>query len=372
MLKVLATQGFNAIQGLGGVVRFSTGKQEILHESYVYAPAVKRQPGDAEKSKYNLAARMLDFPNQESLTPQAWVPQRLGTYLTWNWKLQDAFWNSESLVNDIAGDEVFKDVIKSIETDANGPRINVDREFVKYLGERVTVISDYREPIDTKSERVLFAVQVTDPAAVMATVNKAMKSDPNAKRITVDGETIWELTQEETFAVEVIQIDGADFNSGEEAEEEEEHKFRPNAAVTVAHGHLLIATHVDYLVDVLKAPAESQQLSNAADFRRMSEMLTELGAKSDAFRLFTRTDHAYRVTYELVRENKMPESESLLGKALNEMLAPDDEETLREQQLDGSKLPPFEQIQKYLGPTGLYVRTMDDGWSIKGCLLNRP
>jgi hypothetical protein len=374
MLKVLATQGFNAIQGLGGQIALATGTHEIQHQSFIYAPAVKREAGDTSTEKYKLAARMLEFPNTATLLPQAWVPKRLGTYATFNWALQKAFWHSETLVNEIAGDDVFKDVIKSIETDPNGPRINVDREFVRFLGDRATVIGDYHEPIDTKSERVLFAIEVKDPQSIMATVKKAMESDPTAKKIVVDEHTIWEMTQEETFAVEEeIKIDGVDLGGDQEVqeEEEEEKKFRPNAAVTVAHGHLLISTHVDYLVELLKLPADKQGLGTTADFQRVTQELQNLGAKEDSCRLFSRTDHSYRVTYEMLRQNKMPESESLLGKALNEMLAPEEEDTLRENQLDGTKLPEFEKIQKYLGPAGLFLRSEDEGWAIIGCLLTK-
>jgi hypothetical protein len=292
--------------------------------------------------------------------------------------MQRAFWLSESLVNAISGgtdDELFKEVIKAIETDPNGPRINVDREFVRFLGERATLISDYREPLDTKSERLLLAIEVTDPQSVMATVDKAMKSDPDAKKIVVDGHTIWEMTQEEELIIEEIKIDGAEFDAEkevQEADEEEEKRFRPNAAVTVAHGHLLISTHVDYLVDILKTPADGNRLSDAGDYQRVLAAITKLGAKSDSCRVFARTDHAYRVTYEMIRQNKMPESESLLAKLLNEIFAPDEEDTLRDPQLDGKNLPEFEKVMPYLGPAGMYFRTEDQGWSITGCLLNKP
>src|SRR5439155_6150284 len=53
LLKILQAQGFTAVQGLGGHVFFAShggaaaaGEQpEILHRTYVYAPAVKRPAG---------------------------------------------------------------------------------------------------------------------------------------------------------------------------------------------------------------------------------------------------------------------------------------------------------------------------------------
>lgn len=376
LLRVLTNQGFDCVRGLGGQVAFSTGSHEIHYQTFIYAPAVVGPDGQKLASKYRLAARMLDFPAGNDLVPQSWIPTRLATYLTFNWKIQEAFWYAESLVNEVAGADVFREVLNDIEKDPNGPQVNVDKEFVKFLGRRVTVLSDYREPINTKSERVLLAVEVSDPQSVMATVNKTMRSDRNAKEITIKGHTIWEMTQEEEFAVEEIKIDGVDLGGGlgdEDGQEANEDKvFRPNAAVTVAHGHFIIATHVDYIVDLLEDLNDGSRLSDTADYKRVGDALTALGSDQDSFRCFARTDQAYRVTYEMVRQGKMPEAETLLAKLLNALFAPDEEESLRPQQIDGARLPEFSQVQHYLGPAGLFIRSEDDGWYVHGCVLNKP
>ncbi len=376
MLRVLQAQGFTAIQGVGGRVSFKTESHDIRHHTLVYAPAVKRETGDLAVTKYDDAARMLEFPNHAELAPKDWVPRGLATHLTFNWKMKDAFWYAESLVNEIAGDAVFKDVIENIQFDPHGPQINVKKEFTDHLSERATLLSDYRLPITPKSERLLVAIEVNNPATVMQTVNKAMENDPAAKKREHNGHVIWELLNEEAEVAEV-QIEGFDggfgFDTAPVAPVEEEKPFIPNAAVTVANGHLLIATHVDYIVSLLEPPAPADPLTKAEDFKAVSESLVGLGSASDSFRLFTRTDEAYRVTYELLRQGKMPESESILGKVLNAMFTSEDaeEDEVREQQLDGSKLPEFQVVRRYLGPTGFYIRTVDDGWAISGCLLTK-
>jgi hypothetical protein len=85
--------------------------------------------------------------------------------------------------------------------------------------------------------------------------------------------------------------------------------------------------------------------------------------------MFSRTDHAYRPTYELIRQGKMPEAETVLGRLLNAMLGPDEEGVLRHQQIDGTKMPPYEKVAHYFGPAGMFVRSLDDGWISGGCLL---
>lgn len=377
MLRVLQNQGFKAIRGLGGRIAFKTEEHDVCHHTLIYAPAVKRGAGDLARSKYDLAARMLDFPNTNNLLPKAWIPRGLATHLTFNWKMQDAFWHAETLVNEIAGDDVFDDVIANIEHDPHGPRIKVKEEFTDHLGERATLISDYQLPITPKSERLLLAIEVANPKLVMKTVNKAMENDPAAKKRVIAGQIIWELKNEAAEAEE-LQIEGFDGGFGFDdpmavSPEDEEKPFIPNSAVTVAHGHLLIATHVDYIVQLLKTPPAAETLAQAADYVAMTEALTDLGAGTDSFRAFTRTDEAYRVTYQLMKEGRMPESESMLGKLLNRMMASDedDEEELREQEIDGSKMPDFQVVRRYLGPNGFYVRTVDDGWVISGCMLTK-
>ncbi len=375
LLRVLQNQGFTAVQGIGGQVSFKTEAHDIRHHTLVFAPAIKRKPGDLAVTKYDLAARMLDFPNKADVTPMAWIPRGVATHLTFNWKMKDAFWYAESLVNEFAGDEVFKDVIENIQFDPHGPQIDIKKELTNHLGERATILSDYRLPITPKSERMMVAIEVTNPETVMHTVNKAMENDPAAKKREHNGHVIWELLNEEAEVAE-IQIEGFDGGFGFDApveQVEEDKPFIPNSAVTVANGHLLIATHVDYIVDVLNPPSVADSLGEAEDFKAIAESLAALGSDQDSFRVFARTDDAYRTTYELLRQGKMPESESMLGKILNAMFTSEDaeEDELREQQLDGSKLPEFQIVRRYLGPAGFFVRTVDEGWTMSGCLLTK-
>ena len=53
------------------------------------------------------------------------------------------------------------------------------------------------------------------------------------------------------------------------------------------------------------------------------------------------------------------------------MLGSGEKGEIRKQEIDGSKLPEFKQVQKYLGPAGSYVHSEDDGWFIVGVLLKK-
>jgi hypothetical protein len=114
-----------------------------------------------------------------------------------------------------------------------------------------------------------------------------------------------------------------------------------------------------------------EQLAAAADYQRVVEEMSALGAESMAARLFSRSDEAFRINYELLRTNQMPKSQSIVGKILNEMLGDGKPGSVRKARLDGSKLPPYEAVRRYLGPAGTFVVTEKDGWFVTGFMLSK-
>jgi hypothetical protein len=376
MLQVLANQGFDAVQGIGGHIGFSTADLEILHQTLVYAPAVESQAGqqlasDSKPNKYRLAANILEFPNRAPQPHGDWLPATLSSYLTFSWNIRGAFDHIGSLVDEFAGDEVFDEVIKSIELDPTGPQIDIRKELINHLSDRVTIVSDYRTPITPKSERLLLAIELANPVAVANTVDKAMESDPGARKREHNGHDIWEILNEAAPEVQAVQIEGFGFFDEPALVEEPEKQLIPNSAVTVAFGQLLVATHVDYITEILDATAAGERLDTAPDYIAVDKALVRLGLTLDSFHYFTRTDEAYRPTYELMKQGKMPEAETVLGKVLNALWEPDEEGKLRAQYVDGNKMPEFDQVEKYFGPGGFFVHSEDDGWSIVGCILEK-
>jgi len=156
-----------------------------------------------------------------------------------------------------------------------------------------------------------------------------------------------------------------------ETPEEEEEPHLPNSAVTVAKGHFMVSTHVDFLQRVLRDLEAEDHLPKSDDYQRVQTHLEKLSASSDSLRYFSRTDEEYQPAYELIRAGKMPESESLLGRVLNRLWGPEDKDVLRKQRIDGSNLPEFEAIRAYLGPAGGYMRSEPNGWYVTGVLLNK-
>jgi len=374
-LKILQGEGFTAVQGVGGHVFFGLNGHEITHRTYAYAPPVVRKKDDPSKDKYNLSMRMLDFPNSAkgALEPQPWAMSDLATYLSFNWKTQDAFKYSESLVDAIIADKgAWQEMWKGMKEDEFGPQIDIFKELVDHLGERVTVLVDVKLPVGLKSERLLGLVEVNKPEIIAKTLDKAFKKDPTAKKHVYKGQVIWELTQEELAGDTELMIEGAGFVSApEKKKDEEKDKALPNMAITVFAGHLVIGTHLDFVQELIDRAAAKPNLAVAADYLRVQDELVKLGSQEDSFHFFSRTDESYRATYELIKQGKLPEAETLLARVLNALLGPTEEGVVREQEIDGAKLPDFDLVKKYFGPGGLYVQSEANGWRIVGCLLKK-
>jgi len=367
MLKILKSEGFTAIQGIGGYVNFSVNQYELLHRTFVYAP------GNKTGERFELSARMLKFPNGENFQPPKWVPRDLATFVSVNVDTTNAFENSKTLVNQVVGDEVFEDVLDSIKTDENGPQIDIRKDLIAYLGNRITMISDLQLPITPKSERVMFAVDTKDEKHLAEVIKDWMETDPDTRKREIAGHIVWEIVDEQA-ELPMVTIENSpldDLSQPEEEMEEEERALPPNSAVTVAYGQLMVATHIDILTKVLTEYENGPKLADSPEYLRVTAEVQKLAQSEQFGQAFTRTDEAYRGAYELLRTGKMPESESMMGKLLNSLLGDGEEGVLRPQRIDGSKLPDYDMVRRYLGPAGMTMTTEDTGWLLTGFTLTK-
>jgi hypothetical protein len=385
-VAILGRQGFDAVKSVGGVVAFGEAGHSVRHHTFIHAPPLPgREPQSAEC--YDLAARMLRFPNADSLAPPSWVPRDVSGWTTLQWDMQAAFASAESLVDDVVGDKgVFDDVIASLKEDPDGPQIDVEQDLVSRLGKRITVISDFIEPLGTDSERLVIAIEAVDEARVAETIARVMGADSDMRPIEVHGHKAWELID---HSAEVPKLDvdfggggpppiaAAQHNPDDEAHRrrarlrEKEEKLLPHSSVAVALGHLLIASHRDALEKVLAAPGGAESLAAAADYSAVAGEIDRLLPAGKSLRSFGREDDAIRPAYELLRSGSMPKSQSLFGQLLNGILGDGKPGSVREQRIDGSTLPDFELVRRYFGTSGMAMQSRPDGWQITGLALPR-
>lgn len=385
MVAILKRQGFDAVKAAGGTVVFAVNGQSARHHTLIHAPALPgRDPFGADR--FDLGARILRFPDAAAVAPPAWAGGDLAGWTALQWDIRKAFASADGLVDDIIGEKgVFKDVVESIRDEPDGPQVDLEKDLINALGSRVVLLSGHTAPLGIDCERLVIAIEATEPERLAKTIDKVMKADSDMRRVQIAGHDVWELIDrsldEPQVQVELPGAGGVTHADGHDGDNDAAHRRRqkmrqkeerllPHSAVTVAQGHLLIASHRDILAKVLAAPAGGP-LSATADYRAAAAVLDGLLPGKSAVRSVVREEESLRPSYELLREGTMPKSKSLLGQVLNATLGEAKPGAVREQRLDGKTLPPFEAIRRHLGVGCLGMQTTVDGWYVTGAVIPR-
>jgi hypothetical protein len=377
LAKIAFGQGFDAIKGVGGFVNLLTEPGvEVLHRTAIHAPSV---PGkESDPLRWNLSMRMLQLPNSSAPHPPAWAPRMSASYGTLNVDVLAAFDNIGPIFDAIREHEnAWSNTIESWQVDDYGPKVDVRKEFAANLGPRVNLITDYTTPITVESERSIVAIETKNEQAVAAALEKWMKGEgASIKRREMNGVVIWERVPPEAQVDDLLQLNpifipaGGTTNNAKKEEKSE--RVLPNSASCVAHGHLMLASDIEYLKEILTGFANRERLATCEDYQLVAETLSHISPGDASGLSFVRMDEATRPTYELIRQGKMPEAKSMLGKMLNNLLTTEVEREvgkIRKQRIDGSKLPSFESVRRYFGLAGRSLRSERDGWVISGVVL---
>jgi len=382
-VAILRRQGFDAVDGAGGYLFFGEGNVDMRHNTLVHVRPQAGQPADGP-DRFQKAARMLRFPNVAELAPAPWVPEGAASWLSLHWDIANAFDSIQPLVDDIVGEAgVFDDVIASLEEDPDGPQIDVRGSLIKHLGTRCMVASDHVSPIDPDCERMLIAIETSNPEAVAAVIAKGMASEGDVRTGEVGGHVIWETVRPDAAeatqrGVPVGDDTGDDAASRRRAlqrERQEKDAVWPNLSVAVAHGHILLASHRDFLERVLMNARTSALVEEGA-YQDVATELKQLLGGEWALSSFSRTEKSIRPAYELLRAGRLSESKSLAGTLLRRLLEGDaqtggkpQQAAQQKQKVDGSSLPEFEQIRHYFGVNGTSMQSTPDGWYLVGVSL---
>jgi hypothetical protein len=314
--------------------------------------------------------RMAAFETGSTFSPQSWVPAKVATFTAFNWDILTAFDSFGTLFDAMFGEGeegVWDDVIKSLREDPNGPQIDLRNDLVAHLGKRVTVLTEVELPVTPHSQARIFAVEAKNPKALAVAIEKSMRHDPDVKKRTFQGHTIFEILPEEEEADDAG--DGKKKGMAKVVPGPGGGRLLPNSAVTVAHDTLFVSTHVSFLEKVLARPAES--LGQEKSYREVEAHLKKLGGAEACMQGYADIGEKWLLAYQLFRAGKLPESDLLVATLLNRLFITDSgEEEIRKQQLDGSKLPKYSEVRDYLGHGGVYAKIVDDGWLVVGFSLS--
>jgi hypothetical protein len=376
ILNLLERQGFDAISAVGGRLTVGRADFDLLHKGFIWAP-----PAPGQSERFRLAARMLQAINVPDQPTPNWVSDTVASFSQLNWKLSESFWYAESLVNDAFGQQIFQDLLNDIRDDKAGPQIDIAKNVIPNLGEHVMIMTDNILPADQRSERVLFAIETTDAAALRDAVRRAMEVETDATLIAspVVGVDVYRVLRTDgpsDFDAELFE----DLGLEAETDPNTQPPLLNEWAITVidrpgpktggkAPGYLIFSSHPELLLDTLPRFGQMNAAGGFADHPDVKEVaahLQRLGASERAYVRIARTDLTFRVKYELIRAGKLRDSDSVLASLFRRVFLSKDEE---HKNLGTDQLPPFGKVEQYFRPAGGFSRATDAGWTLDGFLL---
>lgn len=374
IVKLLENQGFDAVKAAGGILALAGEKYQLLHRGSILAPAVTDQP-----SKYKLAARMLQFENAPMAPIPAWVHSEAASFARINPKFEEIFWASETLLNEAFGDDIFKDIIEGIRDDEDGPQIDIAKNVLPNLDNELILVTDNTLPSQLNSERMLIAIRVSDAEAIGKAISKAMDAEPDATILdAVPGVDIWRVQRGgDEDALDEDLFGDLDIGLGEEEIEETPPLLDHWAIAMIDRGvnseaaYLMFSNDPDMLVAAAKRIRSKTKagLADEPEIKDLISSLSDLGCKSPSMDRIVRTRLSMRAKYNLLREGKLKDSDSVLSSFYRRFL--EDEEAESDEAINATDLPPLSTIEKYLPNGGGFMETTKDGWSLTGFLLSQ-
>lgn len=359
LLVVLKNQGFSAVKCVSGEIWFAEGA-DISHRGFVLA--------DFPLPK---AAAVLDFPNEAMTEVPKFVGSAATSYLATKWNSQEAFWKIESLVDELAGTpDTFKAVVGGFKKDINGPQVDIRSEILPLLTNDIIAVTDNQKgEVQLNSRRNLIALKVKDGAKAAKLVDRVMKKESHAtlkKFMDID---VWEVSNEAMEANDEFN----EFINEDEAKEDEEEAWLNQWSICVNEDWVLFSSHAEMLHEAIEqAKAATGRLDDEVDYTQVKQAILQLSGENPCAWKITRNQLAYRVQYELFRQGKLQESESMLATILDKIV--DKNTELKNKQaptINGHNLPEYEKVAKYLRPGGFKVNATPKGWAFGGLMVGK-
>jgi hypothetical protein len=304
MLTMLPTLGIDKFKAVGGTVDLATGDYDTITRTLVYLD-----------SPPTGVINLFQFP-AISHAPPKWVPAQSEAYFGLNWDLGKAVNTVESLVDMFQGAGAFRKLLDHAAEREEFGKLHPKKDLLDHLSGRLHIVSDLADPKNPESQRILVAAELKNAAAMkktLATISK-LEGFPGKVR-TFQGET-------------VIELGG--LGGGGDGDADAKMGF------CVSRDHLMFASNITLLEQVLRTDDDQDSLSNLPAYQRLAKRFP---AESSMIS-FQRDDTQVQTVYELLRSGQA-------GKLFGES---------EDFSFDFSKLPEFDVIRKHLSPSASYMR----------------
>jgi hypothetical protein len=339
---MLQVAGLNSLKAATGSFTLNVGNYDSLTKTHILMQA----PPQGLVNVFRLP--------KVALHPEPWVPASVASYQTISWDLDHAF----VALNDLAN--LFQPgVVQVLEQQLVGPNggepLRFKQDIFDPLGDRVTIISDFKKPVKEDSERMIMALALENPRAMQNTLNKLIAlTGGQPKKREFQGTTIYD------FEVPALPDPNAAAGGAQPgAGGNGNLKPRGPVSVAIAKDTLFISSEETLLEQVLRGGGKS--LADSAEFQKVRKEIPEKVSSLT----YVRPDEQARITYDMIKSGQF--EKGLQGAAF----AGGPDLSRFAKLIDKDKMPDFSVFAKYLSPGGRYSEMSDDDLSITGFTLRK-
>ncbi|WP_422930680.1 hypothetical protein [Singulisphaera sp. PoT] len=271
-----------------------------------------------------------------SLRPEAWVPATVASYQSFSWDLDAAFTAINDLANTIQPGML--DVVEQQLVGPNGgPALSFQKDLFGPLGDRITLISDFKKPIKEENQRMLVGVALEDTKAFTSTLSKLIElSGAAPKTRDFQGTKIYDFD-----LPEIPNQPGAP-NVGQ---------LKGPISVAIAKDTLFLSLEPTLLEQVLRGGGQS--LADSPSFQAVAKEIPKAVSTLN----YVKPEEQAKLSYDMIKSGNF--QNALQGAAAAG--APDLARLF--EVLNKDKLPDFSVFAKYLSQGGGYSIQTEDGLS---------
>ena len=313
----LQITGINGLKAASGSFSFNVGAYDTVSKVYFLAPAPSQG-----------LLKMFMMP-QVSLTPEPWVPSTVASYSSFSWDIDGAYTAINDLVNQF-NPGMLQQLQGALVGPNGGDPLDFQKDIFGPLGNRITVISDFKKPIKEDSQRMLVGVNLTDSKKFLATFNKLIDiaGGTPAKREFL-GTTIYDFKMPEV-PNPAGGADGA-IKAG-------------TVSLAIAKDTLFISTEPTLLESILRGG--SSPLADSPEYVAFSK---QVPGKSSS-QSYAKPNESFRALYDSIKSGDFEKQANPRGGNMD-----------LSKVFDKSKLPDFSVFAKYISSSGGFGLMEDDG-----------
>jgi hypothetical protein len=334
--------GLDGLSGAGGNIYIDTESFEALHHAHILLENPRAGV---------LAAVAL---KSGDLTPPPWVPADVTTYMAANWDGRQTFEQVAKLVDSFRGKDFTRTralVEMRRETD-----IDFETEVLDNLQGRVFYVSWFDRPVRLDSQAQLVAIQVKDPKAAQAAMDKMMaKASPRDR----DAPVKKELAGVTYYEVPVRPSRRRTVTPDGKIKDEEiprDSLFQgPSPAFGIVGDNLIISDKANLLTKIITgATAAEATLEKDLSYKLVASRIDRIcGNRQPGGVVYSQPEEAMRWMYDLATSEDV-------RKRLSDPQANEFFKTLDEA-LKKNPLPPYAVISQYLAPAGAVLLNEETG-----------